>query len=108
LTAAAVDDEHSISGIEGSSIPSASLSEDEEAQRIYLVTDGIKSSSSKKTYFLAFNHFLKTTVKNQDLRALLDYKPSVIESKVISHIEFLKERDLFSHTWKLCCYNPFL
>ena len=41
---------------------------------------------------LAFNHFIKTTV-----RTLLDYKPSVIESKIISHIEYLKDVQKLSY-----------
>jgi hypothetical protein len=40
---------------------------------------------------LAFNHFLKVIVKSQDLSALLDYKPTVIEAKIISHIEHLRD-----------------
>jgi hypothetical protein len=68
--------------------------EEEEGRRIYLVTDGIKSLQTKKTYLYAFNGFLKMTVKTSDYKALLDYKPSVIESKIISHIEHLKKRKL--------------
>jgi integrase len=67
-------------------------SSDEE--KIYRVTDGVKSPQSKKTYDSVFNDFLRTTVKSFDLRALLDLKPSVIESKIISHIEYLKERKI--------------
>ncbi|MFZ0554418.1 MAG: hypothetical protein WBL67_18165 [Nitrososphaeraceae archaeon] len=68
--------------------------QNEEERRIYLVTDGIKSLQTKKTYLSAFNYFLKMTVESDDLVALLDYKPSVIESKIIRHIERLKERKI--------------
>ena len=34
------------------------------------------------------------TVESDDLVALLDYKPSVIESKIIRHFERLKERKI--------------
>jgi hypothetical protein len=32
---------------------------------------------------LAFNHFIKITVKNDDLRVLLDTKQNVVKSKII-------------------------
>jgi integrase len=63
----------------------------EEDERIYLVTDGLKSQQTKETYRLAFQYFLTVTVKSQDLRVLLDTKPSVIESKIISHVEYLRD-----------------
>lgn len=76
---------------------------DDEERRIYLVTDAIKSPHAKQAYRLAFNHFLKTTVKSQDLRTLLDYKPSVIESKIISYIEGLKVQKLAYSTIQVRC-----
>lgn len=54
----------------------------EQPPRIYLVTDGLKSPHTKEAYAIGFNQFLKITIKNDDLRALLDTKPSVIESKI--------------------------
>lgn len=66
------------------------LSKEESRPRICLVTDGLASQFTRDTYRLAFQTFLKETVKNQDLGALLDLKTSVIESKIISHIEYLK------------------
>jgi len=56
--------------------------------RIYQVTDGLKSVHTKETYQIGFKQFLKH-VKNDNLQALIDTKPSVIESKIISHIEYL-------------------
>jgi integrase len=63
----------------------------EQSQRIYMVTDGLTSPSSKETYRLAFNHFIKTTIKNDDLRTLINTKQYVVESKVIDHITYLKD-----------------
>lgn len=48
----------------------------EQSQGIYMVTDGLTSPSSKETYRLAFNHFIKTTIKNDDLRTLINTKSS--------------------------------
>lgn len=50
--------------------------EHEEQPRIFQVTDGLKSPQTKVTYRVAFGHFLKVTVKNDNLSALLDYKSS--------------------------------
>jgi integrase len=63
----------------------------QEERRIYQVTDGLKSPDTVRTYRHAFKHFIEITVKNDDLQALIVTKPSVIESKIISHIEYLKE-----------------
>jgi hypothetical protein len=46
----------------------------QEQIRIINVTEGLKSLQTKQTYRLAFERFLKVTVKNDDLRALLDTK----------------------------------
>lgn len=72
----------------------AAEEEEEEKRRIYQVTDGLKSSDTKRTYRHAFKHFIQVTVKNDDLQALIDTKPSVIESKIINHIEYLKDKKL--------------
>jgi hypothetical protein len=58
---------------------------------IFDVTAGFNSKHTKQAYRLAFNHFLKVTVQNDNLRALLDAKPSVIESKIIKHLIYLKD-----------------
>src|SRR5919106_2218515 len=50
-----------------------------------------------------FNYFLRMTVNSSDLRTLLDFKPSVIESKIISHIEHLKERKLSYSSIQVSC-----
>lgn len=86
--------------------------QEQEQPRIYSVTDGIKSPHSKKTYRLTFNQFLRssmtTTVvtknqQQQNLRTLLDYKPNVIESKIIDYIEHLKERKLSYSAIQVSC-----
>lgn len=60
-------------------------------RRIYHVTEGVKSSHTKRAYHLAFKTFLKATVKNDDLQALLDTKRDVVESHIIDHITYLKD-----------------
>jgi integrase len=75
---------------------------EEEERRIYLVTDGIKSRQTKKTYLSLFKDFLRT-IGSSDLKTLLDFKPSVIESKIISHIEHLKERKLSYSSIQVSC-----
>jgi hypothetical protein len=78
-----------------------------EQPPIYLVTDAVKSYYTKKGYRSAFNEFLRTTVKSQDLGALLDCKPNVIESKIINYIDFLKKRNLSSSSIKMKCSAVF-
>jgi RecG-like helicase len=62
-----------------------------EVTRIYDVTEGLKSRDTKKVYQCAFNHFLEVTIKNQDRRALLNTKQSVVEGKIIDHVNHLKD-----------------
>ena len=86
---------------------------DDEQQRIYDVTEGLKSSHTKAAYRLAFNQFLKVTVKlsdhdyntinNNNLRALLDTKQNVIESKIIDHIIHLRDVKKLSY-WTIQVY----
>jgi hypothetical protein len=63
----------------------------EEENRVYLAYDGLTSSYTKNPYLYAFDNFIKITVKNNDLRVLLDAMQSVVESKVIDHIKYLNE-----------------
>ena len=62
---------------------SKSEKEHGEHPRIYLVTDGLKTQSTREAYAIGFNQFIKITIKNDNLRALLDTKQGVIESKII-------------------------
>jgi hypothetical protein len=66
------------------------LQQQEEENRIYLTEDGLTSNYTKNTIIIN-DHFSKTTVKNKDLRVLLDTKQSVVESKIIDHIKYLHE-----------------
>lgn len=75
----------------------------EEQPRIFQVTDGLKSPQTKVTYRVAFERFLKVTVKNDNLRALLDTKQNVIESKVIDHIIHLRDVQKLSY-WSIQVY----
>lgn len=69
--------------------------------RIYLVTDGLRSKHTKANYRLAFNQFLRDGAKTTDLRVLLDYKPKVIEEMVIGYIESLTDKGKAQKTIKL-------
>ena len=58
----------------------------------------LKAQSTREAYTIGFNQFIKITIKNDNLRALLDTKQGVIESKIISHIEYLRDvKKLKSH-----------
>jgi integrase len=63
----------------------------EEENRIYYAYDGLTSNYTKNTYRNAFNHFIKITLKNDNVKVLLDTKQSVVESKIIDHIKYLNE-----------------
>lgn len=80
----------------GAEIKIISSNEQEQQQlpgnRIYLVTDGLRSKYTKANYRLAFNQFLRDGAKTTDLRVLLDYKPKVIEEMVIGYIESLTDK----------------
>ena len=80
-----------IDGIEQEQqVQQSSSSSSSSSEEIYQVTDGLKSWHTKQAYRLAFNHFIKVTVKSDNLRALLDYKHDVIEHKIIEHIKYLR------------------
>lgn len=64
----------------------------EQQNRIYLVTDGLKSKYTKRDYRLAFNQFLRDGAKTTDLPVLLDYKPKIIEQMIIGYIENLRDK----------------
>lgn len=61
-----------------------------EERRIYLVTDGLKSKQTAKVYRSTFKGFIKY-LQNIDLKVLLDFRPDIIESKVISYLEYLRD-----------------
>ena len=63
----------------------------EEENRVYLAYDGLTSSYTKNTYRYSFDNFIKITVKNDNLRVLLEPKQSIVEYKLISHIKYLNE-----------------
>ena len=68
------------------------LGEEENSNsNIYTATDGLTSDCTRNTYNNVFNHFIKITVKNDNLRVLLDTKQNVIESKIVNHLKYLHE-----------------
>ena len=74
-----------------------------QGDRIYQVTDGLKSNYTKRDYGYAFKQFLRNGAKTQDLQVLLDYKPKVIEQMVIGYVEMLRDKGRASKTIYLHC-----
>jgi integrase len=79
------------------------LNNDQERPSIFDVSEGLKSPQTKRAYQSAFQHFLKVTIKNDDLRLLLDMKQNVIESKVTDHIIQLRDIEKLSY-WSIQVY----
>lgn len=69
----------------------------ERLSRTYLETEGLKSYHTRRVYRLVFDHSIKTTVKSDNLRLLPDTKQSVIESKTIDHMTYLKDVQRLSY-----------
>jgi hypothetical protein len=63
----------------------------------YLVTEELKSYHTRRVYRLVFDHFIKTTVKSDNRRLLLDTKQSVIGSKIIDYMTYLKDVQRLSY-----------
>jgi hypothetical protein len=59
--------------------------------RIYQVTDGLRSKHTKEAYRIAFEHFLRDGAK-KDLQVLLDHKPKILGQLIIGHIENLRNK----------------
>ena len=72
-------------------------------QRIYLVTDGLKSKHTKRVYGVLFNQFLRDGAHITDYQVLLDHTPRVLESMVIGYIEKLRNKGRADQTIKLNC-----
>ena len=73
-----------------------------EERRIYLVTDGCKSKQTQRVYRSVFNGFLKfinayNKNNNPNLQGLIDLKSTVIESKIISYLEYLRDTKHLSY-----------
>jgi hypothetical protein len=67
------------------------LQEQEEENRIYLTDDGLTSNYTKNTYHNVFEHFIKITVKNKDLRVLLDTSMSCSGISVVGQNKILQQ-----------------
>ena len=61
-----------------------------EERRIYAVTDGLRSKQTARVYKSTFSEFIRY-LQNINLRILLDYRHDVIESKIISFLEYLRD-----------------
>lgn len=67
---------------------------EEQERRLYSISDVCKSKDTKRTYRIALEDFFRSA-KVDDSKTLLDLKPSVIEAKIIDHVNYLKnERKL--------------
>jgi hypothetical protein len=78
-------------------------------KRIYLVTEGLRSTATVKAYRIAFTIFIQNTIKNDSLQALLYTKQNLIESKIIDHITYLKDaRHLTCHSIRVHLSGIFL
>jgi integrase len=75
----------------------------QQQQRIYLVTDGLRSKHTKIVYRVAFNQFLREGAHTTDIQVLLDYKPRVLESMVIGYVEYLRDKRRAHNTIQLHC-----
>ena len=66
----------------------------DQGNRIYQVTDGLRSKHTRKAYQIAFNQFLKdgAKIKTSDLQVLLDHKPRVLEQMIIGYVENLRDK----------------
>ena len=53
------------------------------------MTDGLRSKQTAKVYKSTFSEFIRY-LQNINLRILLDYRHDVIESKIISFLEYLE------------------
>src|SRR5688500_3154229 len=62
-------------------------SKQQQQERIFQVTDGLRSKYTKRAYHLAFNQFLR-----EAQRLKLDFKPNVVEQIVISYFEMLIDK----------------
>ena len=67
-----------------------------EAEEIYPVIEGLKSSYTKVAYRRNFNHFLDH-IKIHDLQVLLEYNPKIIESFIIDYVRHLRDIEKLSH-----------
>jgi integrase len=77
--------------------------EEQEARRIYLVTDGCKSQQTKKVYRSVFNEFLQF-LNGRNLDDLTNFKQGVIESKIISYLEYLRDARKLSY-WTIMVHS---
>jgi integrase len=60
----------------------------QEEQRVFLVTEGLRSKYTRTSYGSAFRQF-KKFMEIQDERILASYKPSIIEQRIIRYLETL-------------------
>ena len=74
-----------------------------ELDRVYLVTEGLKTACTRRNYRLGFKDFIENIVKNNDLRALRDSKPTVIENQIIKYVEFMNSKKLALSSVKVNC-----
>lgn len=70
---------------------------EEEQPRVYSISEVCnKSKHTARTYRIALEDFFRST-RVDDFKILLDLKPSVIEAKIIDHVNYLKNERRLSH-----------
>jgi hypothetical protein len=72
-------------------------SSNEEQPRVYSVSEVCnKSKHTARTYRIAFEDFFRSA-KIDNFKTLLDLKPSVVEAKIIDHVNYLKDERRLSY-----------
>lgn len=67
----------------------AAADNDEEQIRVYAISEVCESKHTARTYHIALDDFFRST-KVDNIKTLLDLKPSVVEAKIIDHVNYLK------------------
>lgn len=84
------------------------LSNLEEQEVIYSVTDGLSSSHTKKSYRKNFRQFLKIEKTTEDqLLSLAHRNPRLAESLMVKHIKHLEDQGLRHGSIKTHCFSIF-
>jgi Phage integrase, N-terminal SAM-like domain len=68
-----------------------------ERQKIFLITEGIRSKKTQITYQRYFNHFLDH-IKIHDFEVLLNFSPKVIKQMLVDYILYLRDEKNLSRS----------
>jgi integrase len=71
--------------------------DNDNEQRVYSISEVCnKSKHTARTYRIALENFFRSAKVN-DIKILLDLKPSVVEAKIIDHVNYLKNERRLSY-----------